>query len=58
MTKYDLCPYCFKQSVETIIINLDNLVGMARCTSCFKKMRLPDYWNMKKAAQIMRGGRL
>jgi len=58
MTKYELCPYCSKTAIEIIIINLDNMVGMARCTKCFRKMRIPDYLKMKEATRIMRGGRI
>ncbi len=58
MTKYELCPYCSKEAVETIIINFDNLTGMARCTNCLRKMRIPEYLKMKEATRVMRGGRL
>jgi ribosomal protein L37AE/L43A len=55
MTEYGLCPYCSKKSVELIIIND---TGMARCTACLKKMRLPDYTNAQEMMRIMRGGRI
>jgi ribosomal protein L37AE/L43A len=57
MTEYEygLCPYCSKKSVELIIIND---TGMARCTDCLKKMRLPDYTNAQEMMRIMRGGRI
>jgi len=55
MTEYTLCPYCSKRSVELIIIND---TGMARCTACLKKMRLPAYTNAQEMMRIMLGGRI
>ncbi len=56
--KYKKCPYCFRNSVEIIILNLDRLTGMARCRDCLKRMRLHDYDMAMEAMRIRKGGRI
>lgn len=56
--KYEKCPYCRQYAIELIIVNYDNLTGMARCRNCFKKMRLEDYDAAKEAMRIRDGGRI